>query len=51
MLSPPAQLSKNGRHVFTKRFKTEKEAAIAYNEAVKIHYGEIAFLNKIDDDI
>lgn len=30
-------------------FKTEKEAALAYNEAVLIHHGENAYLNVIEE--
>ena len=36
-----------GKHTFLGYFKTEEEAAIAYNEAALIFYGEGAFLNEI----
>lgn len=42
-----AQLTVKGKKIFIGYFKTEKEAAIAYNESAKIHHGEFAHLNII----
>lgn len=42
-----AKVHKDNKKVFFKRFETEIEAAQAYNEQAKIHYGEYAYLNKI----
>ena len=42
-----ARVHKDNKKVFFKRFETEIEAAQAYNEQAKIHYGEYAYLNKI----
>lgn len=39
--------SNNICHVH-KRFKTEIEAALAYNEYAKIHHGEFAYFNKVE---
>lgn len=39
-----------GKHICVGSFKSEKEAAVAYNKAAKIHYGEFANLNIIDQD-
>ncbi|NJL75296.1 MAG: endonuclease [Saprospiraceae bacterium] len=38
----------NGKAVFMKRFSTEIEAAIAYNEQAITYFGEFANLNVID---
>ena len=40
-----AVVSKNKKTVYKKRFKTEMEAAIAYNENALIHHGEFAHIN------
>ena len=42
-------ISINKKHTFIGRFETEKEAAIEYNKQAKIHYGEFAALNIIED--
>ena len=42
-----ARVNKDNKKVFFKRFDTEIEAAKAYNEQAKIHYGQYAYLNKI----
>lgn len=41
--------SSNGRQVFVGRFLNIKDAAKAYNEAIKIERGEFAYLNEIKD--
>lgn len=41
------QIKKDGVFVYNKRFKTELEAAIAYNENAPIYFGEFALLNII----
>lgn len=43
-----AAVSKNGIS-YRKMYNTEKEAAIGYNELAKIHHGEFARLNIIED--
>jgi|JI10StandDraft_1071094.scaffolds.fasta_scaffold364297_3 hypothetical protein len=43
-----AQIKVNKKHFYLGRFKNKKDAAIAYNEAAKLHHGEFARLNKID---
>lgn len=39
---------RKGRIIFLGRYTSETEAAIAYNEAAKIHHGEFANLNIIE---
>lgn len=43
-----AVIQLNRKKIFLGRFKTAKEAAIAYNEAAVKYHGEFANLNKID---
>lgn len=43
-----AYITLNGRHKYIKRFKTEDEAALAYNDVARAHYGdEYPYLNII----
>lgn len=42
-----AQIGINGRNRFIGHFLTQEAAALAYNEAAKIHFGEFARLNQI----
>ncbi len=42
-----ACVSINGKNTKIGRFNTETEAALAFNEAAKIHHGKFANLNKI----
>lgn len=44
-----ANIKLNGKQTFLGRFLTEDEAAITYNEAAKIHFGEYARLNIIKE--
>ena len=46
-----AQIFIEGKQKALGRFLTEKQAAIAYNQAAIKSYGEFAKLNKIEDDL
>lgn len=49
-----AELWKFGKKIFTKRFPTEKDAAIGYNVVAKKEFGEFARLNEVkvsNDDL
>lgn len=41
-----AQIAVKRKHITIGRFQTPKEAAIAYNEAALLHFGEFAKLNE-----
>lgn len=43
-----AFLTINRKYIFLGTYKTEREAAIAYNLAVKDYFGEFSWLNSID---
>lgn len=42
-----ARVNINRKSVYCRYFKTKEEAALAYNEAAKIHFGEYANLNVV----
>lgn len=42
-----AKIRVNTKEIYLGLFKTEKEAALAYNRAAKKHHGEFAYLNKV----
>lgn len=44
-----AQISSANKRIRIGHFKTEKEAAIAFNIAAKLHYGEFTNLNIVED--
>lgn len=46
-----ANLTKNWKKIFLGRYISEREAAIAYNIGAKIHHGEFANLNIINDGL
>jgi hypothetical protein len=45
-----ARIKINGYHKHIGLFKTEEEAANAYNEYAYVYHGEFAIMNKIDPD-
>jgi len=46
-----ASIKVNRKSVYLGRFKSEVEAAKAYNDAAKLHFGEFARLNEIPESI
>lgn len=42
-----ARVYKDGKQIVLGRFSTEEEAAVAYNKAAVIHYGEFANINSL----
>jgi hypothetical protein len=42
-----ARIFADGRRISLGRFRSPEEAAAAYNEAAKTHYGEFAWLNEV----
>lgn len=45
------ELRKDYKKIYIGRFDNEIAAALAYNEAATKHFGEFAFLNKIDESL
>lgn len=45
-----AHIQVDGKKTYIGRYATQREAALAYNEAAKRHFGEYARLNQIVDD-
>jgi AP2-like factor (euAP2 lineage) len=45
-----AHIHVSGRKVYIGRYATQREAALAYNDAAEEHFGEYARLNEIIDD-
>lgn len=46
-----AHIHVDGRKVYIGRYATQREAALAYNQAAALHFGEYARLNEIVDDL
>lgn len=44
-----ASITSNGRWIYLGKFAKEADAAKAFNEAARIHHGEFACFNKIED--
>ena len=44
-----AQIVADGQSIYLGSYRTQREAAIAYNEAALQHFGEFAYLNTIPD--
>ena len=44
-----AQIQKNGKHYYLGVFESEKDAALAYNEAALRIHGQFAFQNQVED--
>lgn len=43
-----ARISFHGKEIYIGSYKSEKDAAKAYNEVARVLYGEFAYMNKID---
>ena len=43
-----AAIEVNGKSINLGHYKTEKEAALAYNKGARKHFGEIAYQNNVD---